>query len=233
MSAHYSPKIVTDGLVCLLDAGNSKSYPGTGNVWYDLSGNNRHYTKGSGATWNSNGYFSVNTNTSSIGFTGPPSNSFGFTDIQHTIFSFIDITGNSGSTFCRWDASPNTGSDRRAISAHIPYGVDFYYDVAGCCGATQRISANNGTALLNYGIFCAILRTRTNTTPNREFFVNLTSTVNSSTNSTASVTWNDTTAAYIGSNWSGRIYNFLVYNRALTNDELAQNYNTFKTRFGL
>ena len=32
-------RIVTDGLVLMLDAGNDKSYPGTGTTWYDLSGN--------------------------------------------------------------------------------------------------------------------------------------------------------------------------------------------------
>ena len=33
------PNVVTDGLVLYLDAGNTKSYPGTGTVWYDVSGN--------------------------------------------------------------------------------------------------------------------------------------------------------------------------------------------------
>jgi len=32
-------RIVTDGLVLMLDAGNEKSYPGTGTTWTDLSGN--------------------------------------------------------------------------------------------------------------------------------------------------------------------------------------------------
>ena len=39
MSTHYSPRIVTDGLVLYLDAANPKSYPGTGTDWFDLSGN--------------------------------------------------------------------------------------------------------------------------------------------------------------------------------------------------
>jgi len=30
MSFRYSPKIITDGLILYLDAGNPKSYPGTG-----------------------------------------------------------------------------------------------------------------------------------------------------------------------------------------------------------
>lgn len=39
MGIAYNTSIVRDGLVLHLDAANRKSYPGTGTVWYDLSGN--------------------------------------------------------------------------------------------------------------------------------------------------------------------------------------------------
>ena len=44
MGVAYNSKIVTDGLVLCLDAGNSKSYPTTGLTWTDLSGNGRNGT---------------------------------------------------------------------------------------------------------------------------------------------------------------------------------------------
>ena len=44
MATNYSPKIVTDELVLCLDAANPKSYPGTGTTWFDLSGNNNNGT---------------------------------------------------------------------------------------------------------------------------------------------------------------------------------------------
>lgn len=50
MSIYGGPDIVTDGLVLHLDAGSSKSYPGSGNTWYDMSGNNKHATI-NGATY--------------------------------------------------------------------------------------------------------------------------------------------------------------------------------------
>lgn len=40
MGINYSPKIVTDGLVLCLDAGNPLSYTSGDSVWKDLSGNN-------------------------------------------------------------------------------------------------------------------------------------------------------------------------------------------------
>ena len=40
----YGPQIVTEGLVCCLDANNPKSYPGAGTTWYDLSGHGSNGT---------------------------------------------------------------------------------------------------------------------------------------------------------------------------------------------
>ena len=37
-----NPTIPTNGLILYLDASNSNSYPGNGNTWFDLSGQNAH-----------------------------------------------------------------------------------------------------------------------------------------------------------------------------------------------
>ncbi|MCY3015711.1 MAG: hypothetical protein NT171_13615, partial [Planctomycetota bacterium] len=39
MGINYNPSIVTSGLALAFDAGNTKSYPGSGATWTDLSGN--------------------------------------------------------------------------------------------------------------------------------------------------------------------------------------------------
>lgn len=44
MALFHSPRIARDNLVLHLDAANSKSYPGTGTTWFDLSGNNNNFT---------------------------------------------------------------------------------------------------------------------------------------------------------------------------------------------
>jgi len=51
---HGEPKIVTDNLVLCLDAGNTKSYPGTGTSWTDMI--NGHTATMIDASW----YLSVN-----------------------------------------------------------------------------------------------------------------------------------------------------------------------------
>jgi len=56
----YNTSIVRDGLVLHLDAANVKSYPGSGTVWKDLSGNGNDFTiEPAGFVHNTNGYFSI------------------------------------------------------------------------------------------------------------------------------------------------------------------------------
>ena len=51
MGFSRGPKIVTDGLVLALDAGSKKSYPGSGTTWSDLSGNGNDGTLTNGVTY--------------------------------------------------------------------------------------------------------------------------------------------------------------------------------------
>lgn len=65
MGTFYNSQIVTNGLILCLDAGNRKSYPGTGSTWFDLSGTNRNATKAGTQSptypqWNSSGFFYFN-----------------------------------------------------------------------------------------------------------------------------------------------------------------------------
>jgi hypothetical protein len=55
MATAYNPSVVTDGLVLCLDAGNPKSYPGSGTAWNDLSGNNYNAVLVNGATFSEGG----------------------------------------------------------------------------------------------------------------------------------------------------------------------------------
>ena len=53
MAISYNPSSVTSGLVLCLDAGNTKSYPGSGTTWTDLSGNGNTGTLTNGPTYSS------------------------------------------------------------------------------------------------------------------------------------------------------------------------------------
>jgi hypothetical protein len=62
MAYFHSPQIVKDGLVLLLDAANTKSYPGSGTTWFDRSGNGYNFTIYGSPTFNSSGYFTFSNN---------------------------------------------------------------------------------------------------------------------------------------------------------------------------
>lgn len=62
MATYYGRRLITDGLILALDAGNIKSYPGTGTTWFDLSGNERNLTVFGSPTFNSLGYFTFANN---------------------------------------------------------------------------------------------------------------------------------------------------------------------------
>ena len=82
MALAHSPRIVTDGLVLALDAANTKSYPGSGEIWYDLSGNGYNATRtnnsgyGGQVTHNSSGYWDFTVNTPTTGNTSTKGNGF-------------------------------------------------------------------------------------------------------------------------------------------------------------
>jgi hypothetical protein len=224
-------RIAKSGLVLHLDASSLESYPGTGNTWYDISGNGRNYTFGGGITWNSSGYF---TNDGSGVFTGPASNTFGFNNFgEATVEAFTQVLSATGNVFCSWYGTNDSGGDSRTIFSHFYYSNgNTYFDQNGCCGANQRISYANDSDW-TAGIRHFAMRMRSHTTPNRQIFKNTVSQVDSGANSTATVTWNLTTPAVIASSWNGRIYSFKAYNRPLTDAELLTNYNLAKTKYGL
>jgi hypothetical protein len=63
MATNYSPRIVTDGLICCVDGGDPKSYAGSGTVWTDrVSASNNFTLNGSPAHDSTEGSFSFNNN---------------------------------------------------------------------------------------------------------------------------------------------------------------------------
>ena len=66
MGTKYNPRSITNGMILYVDAANTRSYPGSGNTWYDLSGNQRHITLYNTPTFSS-------TNNGAIDFDAPSS----------------------------------------------------------------------------------------------------------------------------------------------------------------
>jgi len=226
-----TPSIITSGLVLNLDASNASSYPGSGNTWFDISGNGRNFTWASTPTFGNDGvpYFG----TSGRRCTGPASNSFGIDNTSgYTIFLLmkqVSLTENHAFKFY------STVAGGRGIAPHCAW-VDnsIYFDQGGCCNADQRTSvASGGLTAWNIMVFRSTIATR-------NIFKNTTNLV---TNSTSAANLNlTTTGVDLGSSdeyggnsstWNARLNGFVVYNRGLSDAEITQNYNVLRLKLGL
>lgn len=229
-----SAGIVTAGLMLNLDAGNTSSYPGSGNVWYDISGNNRNFTWSPSASFvsGSPSYF----NTLGYGATGPASNSFGISNSTgYTVFMASYQNALAASISFKWYTSNGTGYGARGIAGHISYSDGIiYFDQGGCCATDTRTSV----AMLRSTGYWNIHALRSNAVNERSIWQNGVNTA-SNTATPAGLNLNSTAATIatasdeIGATWNARISQLIVYNRALTDTEMAQNYNALKSRYGL
>ena len=82
MGVFAGPEIVEDGLVLALDAGNTKSYPGSGTTWTDLSGNGNNGSLVNGVGYNSG-------NLGSLSFDGV-NDYVNFGNIFNDVFAGVD-----------------------------------------------------------------------------------------------------------------------------------------------
>jgi hypothetical protein len=226
MAFNYSPKTITDGLVLYLDAANTRSYPGSGTVWSDLSRGGYNGTLTNGPTFNSG-------NGGSIVFDG--TNDYVSTNYNVALTDF---------TVCIWFRVPDSTNPQSIRLLDKNYITGFWLGKNAFNGAANSWGGGVREAASPYGRYLTLtdgqwhflVSTRSGTTHTLygDGIVNTTS----GTVSSAAV---DTTSLYIGSvaappyniNVKGNIAQTLIYNRALSTTEILQNYNATKTRFGL
>ena len=234
-----------DGLVCLLDAGNTASYPGSGTAWYDLSGNNRHWTVNTTyAVWNSAGpqsYFNMDGTSGAATyanglqpFTGPRSDQMGFGQ-EHTIICVTRVTASSNNFFFHFVQNPvETNNQSVRLSTHFYYGGgSFYYDYPGCCDGQNRIYRGTMDPVWVGNTKIATWRMRRNAFPNRQFFRNNVIEVDSGTKSTGYANWTRSEAGTMCGAYNGRLYYIAFYNRPLTDAELTAQWNILTARYGI
>ena len=219
MGFYRGANVVTSGLVLALDAANTKSYPGSGTTWTDLSGNGNNGTLTNGPTFNS-------ANGGSIVFDG-----------VDDYVSVSSITWTPTAFTVNWFTFANTRTSfNQAIGASNGWGAfSFHTDAngsiyAGIDVATRLTPSNisNDTYVLNiYQNF-----TFTYGGGIGSLFKN--AVLLGSKSMTAPAAW---TGFNLGSNTTstinGRVALTQIYNRALSTSEILQNYNAQKSRFGL
>lgn len=230
MAYRNGPKIVTDGLVLCLDAAGTKSYPGSGNTCYDVSGGNNHGTMVNvGHTSNNYGSFFYNATTDII--TVPMTNLrldyitqevfFKPSENRTMVFIGSQRGSTSGNSYALWYSLGSglrlghyTSSwDTRSYSYTLQVGV-WHHFVSTYDGSYEK-GYLNGSEIMSYS---------------------KTGTISYDINNTKLAVGNDWNSGY-DSGATVAVFGDLplvrIYNRGLSSEEVLQNYNSTKGRFGL
>ena len=225
MGLAHSPRIVTDGLVLALDAGNTKSYPGSGTTWNDLIGNNTG-TLTNGPTFSSdNGGFIVFDGTNDY-VTIPNNTSLDTQTPTVEVWIKTDEMGNNIYGFWFEKGSLNT-----QYSLFHSNGSIWWRHILG--GSQNTLQTTMSTYMDTSNWYQVV---GTYTSGDRRLYINGVQ-VNSDTASGTVAT--NSSGMTIGAYNSGSpsfFYNgnyaiCRVYNKALTAAEVKQNYNATKGRY--
>jgi hypothetical protein len=212
----------TYGMILYLDAGNASSYPGSGNTWYDLSGNNHHAVTTGTPTYTASNGGGLNFNNISDYFSLNP----------HLKESYA-ATGFSVAAWVKADSLPFvsaiiernnwTTGDSWALYSHfsnVPRGPRY----AGAVAASAL--AINTVYYVGFTITAAGLA---------KMYING---IQSGSDATVSVPTASLVSPRIAIGpdnypWYGDIYQLHIYNRALSAAEMLSNFDGTKSRYGL
>ena len=246
MSLNHSPKIVTDGLVLCLDAASRKSYPGSGTTWFDRSGRGNHVTLVNSPTYStSNGGILTLNGTNSYGVTTNTLNLSNTNAI--TIFSMVKVNTYGTSIKVLYELSNNFNARTDCFVDSFSdnsLGQDFevFSSLKGNIG--YNISIYNKTLLndLFWHSHCAIHDTSQTSKENLIFNDGVVKSElqNPATSFNANNTNNfGNELFYIGSRGGTSFFSpvsiscVYIYNRALSQLEIQQNFNATRGRFGI
>ena len=218
MGINYSPKIVTDGLVLCLDAANPLSYPGSGNTWTDLSGNGNNGTLVNGPAYSS-------ANGGILSFDGVNDR------IECGTFSVSFLTVST------WVYKTTSTSNQGICRKQNGWAVSNYQGVLQVAPGTAWQFFNTGyTIPLNTWVNIVYTYSGTGATGSQAVYINGSSIYSTSAGSGAiSANANQVRVGYDDNNWfwNGRIAQTQIYNKALTSQQILDNYRATKGRFGL
>jgi hypothetical protein len=224
MGLNHSPRIVTDGLVLCLDAANARSYPGTGTTWIDVVG---------GITGSfTNGASFDGGNLGSISFDGA--------DDKVTFTSFPQLFSGSF-TFSTWVYREQSGtrdipfgSYSQANSVNFELYVNqmrFYWNGGQKDVSSTGVSYTGWQYLTYQRIRLSSTSSTVKMYHNTNLVYNATFTSGFSDITTPSTFYAGSDTRSGGVCLYGKIPQISIYNRALSADEIRQNYQATFGRY--
>jgi len=233
MGVYAGPEINESGLVLCLDAGNTKSYPGSGTTWTDLSGNGNTGTLVNGPTYSS-------ANGGSIVFDGS-------NDYIQTNFNYSLTSSNTEFTCAAWyKCFPEANSGGLIFSNYQgnPIPFNLYANINGKAqgftrnadGGANNVSVTSLTSV-NDSRWHYVVYTKTGSDTYKLYVDgNLEATATASLGA-ISVS-NNIVLGILNfflnqGRYRGDIATAQIYNRALSAAEVSQNFNALRARFSV
>jgi hypothetical protein len=228
MAVEYNPRIVTDGLVLCLDAANSKSYPKTGTSWFDLSGGNNNGTLTNGPAFSSlnGGSISFDGTNDLVNLTNTPNLDITTNDFALELWLYYLRSSASAAKVAARGAYLTTGWTIYAGKfGSLPDQISFQY------GSTTWIGVGGLDVTENNWYHVCVTRLNGTITT----YIN-----NTNTGSRVdSYNFSSTNPTIIGRNaisgdwFKGSVAVFRQYNIGLNNNQVTQNFNALRGRFGI
>jgi hypothetical protein len=229
--------VVDDSLVLWLDAAQTTSYPGTGTTWTDLSGKGNNGTLTSGPTYNTS-------NGGSIRFNGNGSGNY--VSVSDSVsLRPANITVCTWAKFNSFD-STLTGVITKPQNSTVGGGWTNPYLswMIRVEGTGTILDVSIGSASVYYGTTSAYsfstntwyLFTLTYDGTNLKGYVNTSLICSSSPGAAINYTVNPVQIGAMNSPneyLNGYVSDAMIYNRALSSDEVSQNFNALRRRYGI
>jgi len=229
------PNIITSNLNIYLDADIYSSYVGSGTTWTDLSGNGYNFTMYSSQTatafsYNQNEPKTFTLSRSSNNWSRLSSGGTITLGSNETVSFWINTTGASANSQYGLFSHCSGGPVNLAYGMANNKMIYWYYDTTW--------NTKSSTASINDGTWKNITWVKTGGTTMNMYINGVLDSTHTITNVSGSVNtvgalWGpcDGTPSY-SQLFDGKIVNFMHYNIGLTADQVLQNYNAQKHRFG-
>ena len=233
MATSYSPKIITDGLVLCLDAGDRKSYSGSGATWTDRSGNGNNGTLTNGPTFSSdnNGLIQLDgTNDNIRTLWGANHNPYN-NPITVSCWFKIDGLTKSMIILSTGQSRGNTDQNQRLyFGINTTLSEKFGWGIRSSPWGSSQITGITANTSDWFHVALVI------NSSNAYCYVNNVLRHTKAVNSTYVLNdelWVGTHNNDTDYEFHGKISNVMVYEKDLSEAERTQNYNATKGRFGL
>lgn len=230
--------LITDNLFMHLDASNASSYPGSGSTWTDLTGNGNNGTI-NGATWSSTdgGLFDFDGTNDTV-------------QIAHT--SSLSLSTTTQRTIQVWVKFDALGGLNQQIPVFgklsSSFGFDGYWGGLFSNGGvvrvvtngtgTQRITTSTLTVTTDTWYLFTFISQISNVSNTTKIYINTTEYGSAAHGADTYTETNPLYLGWIGSGVSslylnGKIGACYFYTDGLTAQEVSDNFNATKSRYGL